>query len=220
MRGLFEGTRGQLEFNLPWMGWNLFLAFLPWAISVVVFRPSRRITVLWVFWAAVCVAFLPNAAYVLTDIIHLPGAVRFEESDRVVLVAIIPMYTALFVLGFGAYVDAVRHMSAFVVARGWQRHRWPLELVVHAASSVGIYVGRIKRFNSWDLWQEPGDVARETWHAFGRPLAAAGMVLTFVILTIGYAIARPIFDYLIAKAFGGVATPDGMLSGADVKNES
>src|SRR5688572_14814497 len=100
MRGLFEGARGQVEFNLPWMGWNLFLAFLPWAISLVVFRPKRHVTLLWLFWAAVCVVFLPNAAYVLTDVIHLPSAVRFEQSDRVVLAVIIPMYVALFVLGF------------------------------------------------------------------------------------------------------------------------
>jgi uncharacterized membrane protein len=220
VRGLLEGARGQVEFNLPWMGWNLFLAFLPWAMSVFVFRPTRRVTLLWLYAAAVCVVFLPNAPYVLTDVIHLPSAVRFEQSRTVILAVILPMYGALFLLGFAAYVDALRRVSRFVVERHWLPHRWPIELAVHAVSAVAIYAGRIKRFNSWDLYARPGVVVRETLDALSRPRPLAGVLLTFVLLTALYGVVRPVFDYLMASAFGGVATPWGMLRGADVKNES
>ena len=220
MRGLLEGARGQVEFNLPWMTWNLFLAFLPWAIAAFTFRPARRVTMLWTFWACTCIAFLPNAAYVLTDIIHLPSAMRAEQSDPIVFAVILPMYAVLFVLGFAAYVDTLRRISAFVVARRWLPWRWPFEVAMHAVTAVAIYAGRIHRFNSWDLLDTPGEVWRVTMDGFTRRAPVAGMLLTFVIVAGGYAVARPAFDYLIARAFGGVATPLGMLSGAEVKNDS
>lgn len=197
MQGL-DGVREVVEANRFWMTWNLFLGFLPWAMALVLFRRGRRRRVGPVWWlgTATCIAFLPNAAYVLTDVIHLPDQVRAEASDAVVLFGVLPMFAALFALGFLAYVDTLRRMTAFVVARRWVRQTWPLVLAVHAASAVGIYIGRIHRFNTWDLVTRPRAVLEQAVDGFTSPLAVAGMVFTFAVLTVGYVITKPVLDYV------------------------
>lgn len=196
MRSVLDGLRDVIEANRFWMTWNLFLAFLPWAMALVLFRRERRRRVgpLWWLGTAVCMAFLPNSAYVLTDVIHLPAQVRAETSDAVVLFGVLPMFAALFALGFLAYVDTLRRLTAFVRSRGWLDRTWALVLGVHVASAVGIYAGRIHRYNSWDLVTRPRAVFDDTFSGFSRPMPILGMAFTFAVLVVGYAITRPILD--------------------------
>lgn len=201
MRALLDGVEAVVRSNAFWVTWNLLLAFAPWVLAVVLFRAERRrVGVLWWAGVAACIALLPNAAYVLTDVIHVPRLVRNEESDAVVLAAILPMFAALFLLGFLAYVDTLRRMCAFAVARRWMRRTWALELVVHAASAVGIYAGRIHRFNSWDLLTRPVDVMQRTAEGLTRPLPIVGTVFTFVVLAVGYAVMRPVIELATRRA--------------------
>jgi uncharacterized membrane protein len=71
LHSLVFTERSVLAGHLPWMGWNLLLAAIPVLLAWVLFRPARRRAALWWLGLAVFVAFLPNAAYVLTDAVHL-----------------------------------------------------------------------------------------------------------------------------------------------------
>ncbi len=62
--------------NARWMGWNLLLALVPLALALLLFRGRRERTALWWLGTAAFVAFLPNAPYVMTDVIHLFTDVR------------------------------------------------------------------------------------------------------------------------------------------------
>ncbi|MGL4883991.1 MAG: DUF1361 domain-containing protein, partial [Waterburya sp.] len=58
-----------------WIVWNLFLAFIPLALSFWLFvRRNIKRSLLWWIGLVVFIAFLPNAPYLLTDIIHLIDA--------------------------------------------------------------------------------------------------------------------------------------------------
>jgi uncharacterized membrane protein len=180
----------------PWMVWNTLLVLLTWSLALVVFDRNARPRRLWWVGAAACVVLLPNTAYVLTDIIHLPTAIRAQRSDLVVLGVILPAFAALFAIGFVAYVDIVRRMAGWLRAMGRDRSVWPVVIATHALTAIGIYAGRVLRFNSWDLVLRPVDVVMKTVGGFGRPTAVAGMLLVFAFLTIGYALAVFAFDAL------------------------
>jgi uncharacterized membrane protein len=180
----------------PWMSWNLLLALIPWALAVVVFNRTARPTRLWWMGAIAFILLLPNAAYVLTDVIHLRRDIRFAANDAVAVLVVLPAFTALLVIGFLAYVDAVRRLVAWAVASGWIRRGWPLALAVHAVCAIAIYAGRIHRFNSWDAILHPNAVADATLDGLARTEATIGMLLTFAVLSVGYAVTTATFRAL------------------------
>ena len=55
------------------LNWNLFLAFVPWAVSsLIMLRPKLRQSK-WMLALLLCtwLLFFPNAPYILTDLFHL-----------------------------------------------------------------------------------------------------------------------------------------------------
>ena len=194
---VLEGLRRAIAVNAHWMTWNTALALAPWVLALVLFPKTGRTGLpRWAWFAglAAWLLLIPNAAYVLTDVVHLPGAVRREPSDAVVLLVVFPLYAAYFALGFTAYADALRRLRRYVVGQGWLRHGWPAELAVHASSAVGIYLGRIHRFNSWDVARQPLPLLESLARGATRPTAVAAIVLTFCVLACAQAITNPFLD--------------------------
>ena len=191
MSGAIVAGIGRLvDVSGRWMAWNVVLALLPWMFSLYLFRPTRRPGAAWACGALACLLLVPIAPYILTDVIHLPPSIRREPSDAAVLLVVFPVYAALFAVGFGTYCDALRRFTRYTTARGWARSPWAVELPIHALSAVAIYVGRIHRFNSWDLARQPTDVLAHALLGLTRPLAGAGIVTMFVCLTLGHAFTR------------------------------
>src|SRR5258707_813088 len=65
------------------MLWNAFLAGCPAALALALFTrpaPERR-GVLWWAGLAAWVLFLPNAPYVLTDVVHMIDDIQRAHSD-------------------------------------------------------------------------------------------------------------------------------------------
>lgn len=187
-----------LHSNSRWMAWNLFLAFVPLGLSIWLFRrgksrghhatsviqrevPSRSPA--WWLGTLVFLAFLPNAPYVLTDIIHLFNDIRRYNSVWVITLFLLPQYLLFIVAGFEAYVVSLINLGYYLHRCGWSRFILGLELVIHSLSAVGIYLGRFLRFNSWDLVTQPDALAGSVLDEVvgKRPLAV--MIITFVIIT-------------------------------------
>ena len=190
--------------NVPWMAWNLVLAGVPLALSLVLFAPARRPSPGWWFGVLTFLLFLPNAPYVLTDVVHLADDVRATENDVVVSVGVIPSYVVFFLIGFGCYAVSVLRVERWLRFRDWSRGRvLAVELGLHLLCTVGVFLGRFFRFNSWDLVGRPGAVA----DVFGTPTAESLIVLvaTFAVLAGGTAALRGI-GVLAARL---VAEPDG-----------
>lgn len=143
----------------------------------------------WLWWLGVVVfiAFLPNAPYVLTDIIHLIRGTRTGDIPVwVIALVFVPIHVTAIVLGFEAYVISLLNIAHYLKQQGAKAWILSMELTMHALSAVGIYLGRFIRFNSWDLVTDPLDVITDTLNILTsrRPLAV--VVVTFLILTVLY----------------------------------
>jgi uncharacterized membrane protein len=172
-----------LRRSVRWMSWNLFLAFVPVVLSVWLFRRSRSRSPVWWLGFAVFVAFLPNAPYVLTDIIHLVREIRGGASIWVVTLLLVPQYVSFMLAGFQAYVLSLINLGHYL-----ERHRkaqWvlPTELSLHALSAIGIYLGRFKRFNSWDFVTQPDAVFTSMFDSVVNKQPLLIIAITFVVLT-------------------------------------
>jgi uncharacterized membrane protein len=175
--------------NAGWMGWNMFLALVPLLLARVLFGHRERRRWVLVTGGAVFVAFLPNAPYVLTDVLHLPRELSVAHGNGWLAAALVGQYLCLFAVGFAAYVLSLVRLERWLADHGVSRRAvLGVDLSLHALCAVGIVLGRVFRFNSWDLVTNPGgllDLARVP-----QPRTFAVLFLLFTILAGGAALAR------------------------------
>ena len=152
--------------------WNLGLAWLPLVFALllyVAFRRRHTVAELLALGAAWLV-FLPNAPYVLTDFIHL-GA-RHRLVDSLILASF--AFTAL-ALGFASLLL----VQIVVTRKAGATAGWAVAIGALFLSSLGVYLGRVHRFNSWDVLTRPRHVAWTMWQGLDNPFAHAD-ILFFV----------------------------------------
>lgn len=173
--------------NAGWMGWNAFLALVPLVLARWLFGRRERPRWLLIAGGAVFVAFLPNAPYVLTDVLHLPR--DLHHVDGWVAAGLLAQYLTLFAIGFAAYVLSLVRLERWLADRGVSRRAVLFtDLALHALCAVGIVLGRVFRFNSWDLVANPGgllDLVRVP-----QPRTVVVLFVLFTLLAGGAAVAR------------------------------
>lgn len=193
-----------LRSNSRWMTWNLFLAFVPLALSVWLFRKRRRRSSLWWLGFLVFFAFLPNAPYVLTDVIHLVEDIRQINSVWMITLVVIPVYLVFTLAGFEAYVLSLINLGYYLNRLG--RSKWVLgvELLTHALCAIGIYLGRFLRFNSWDFITQPDALATSVVEdVLGkRPLVI--ITITFVVVAGLYWILKRVSLGILLQKRGAI----------------
>lgn len=176
-----------------WIIWNLFLAFIPLALSFWLFRrKTNSRSFLWWIGLIVFIAFLPNAPYLLTDIIHLIRATRTVSSIWIIILIFIPLHLFAILSGFEAYVVSLINQGHYLKRQGAGKFVVWAELITHALSAIGVYLGRFRRFNSWDLVTEPDNVIHTAANDLTAKLPLAVIVITFVIITVFYWLIKQI----------------------------
>jgi uncharacterized membrane protein len=170
--------------------WNLILAWVPLGFAVAAYSRARQridalVWVLLVPW----LLFFPNAPYLLTDFIHLGEGPAPLWYDALMLSAF--AWTGL-MLGFASL-----YLVQMILRRTFgSQLAWAGVLGALGLASVGVYIGRFIRFNSWDALLHPlavADVVREQLGAV--PLRAAeGFVALTTFLAVGYLIVYSFAD--------------------------
>lgn len=176
----FESSVQMAADNHRWMLWNSLLALVPALLAISLFRTPGRMGPLRVAGLVLFVLFLPNAPYVLTDVVHVFSAIRAGASDAVIVGVIVPVYTAFMLVGLGSYVYCLNRLTSWLVG-GWRltpRQVVAAELGVHLLCAIGVVLGRIMRLNSWQAVTDPESVAASTW-IFQQPVGRAALVLAF-----------------------------------------
>ena len=171
-------------FTYAGLVWNLVLAWVPLVLaSLLVFSYSRgRSKFELAAVGAAWLLFLPNAPYVLTDFVHLEQEHRLYDSLLIASFAV----TSL-ALGFGSLL-----LVQLVVTRaGGALLGWATAIGSLFIASLGIYLGRVHRINSWDVIHRPGrlwELARmRIDDPLGNPHLIGYVVLFGGFLTLAYA---------------------------------
>ena len=165
--------------------WNLFLAFIPFAVSSFLLLTKRFTpTITFLGLAVLWLLFLPNAPYILTDLFHL--RVRNGVPLWFDLVLILSFAWNGLLFGFVSLADMQREVRR----RFGQFSAWLFVLSSLFLSGFGIYLGRYLRWNSWDIISNPGALALDIMDRFINPLSHPGTWgVTFVFavfLTLSY----------------------------------
>jgi uncharacterized membrane protein len=146
----------RILFNSPVdfsLDWNLFLSWIPLIIAFLADTLSKRfesnvflLTILSLAW----IAFLPNAPYMITDLAHLTVDYQRDLTWH----DIIMLFSYAEVSLFNGLV------SLYWIHRSWRRvfekRTANILLVISLPlAGFGVYLGRVRRMNSWDIIHEP-----------------------------------------------------------------
>ncbi len=136
--------------------------------------------------------FFPNAPYILTDLQHLSQGPSNVPIWYDVILLIWFSWTGM-LLGIVSL-----NLMQEIIKREFNRwFGWAFVLIVAGLSSVGIYIGRFIRLNSWDVFQDPGQTATNLWDWLSDPsLRSVGFIALYTLFFI--------FVYLTIYAFGHV----------------
>ena len=170
---------------------NLFLASIPLLLSAVL-RIASHLRLHWIVQVAIFslwLLFLPNAPYILTDILHLTRASHAPAWYDLAL--LLSCSGTGLLLGYLSLIDVQGVVTrSFGIVWGWI-----LALISLVLSGFAIYLGRFLRWNSWDVLFAPsrvfeiaGGLMRPLDHV--RPLAVT--LIFGVILTLGYISLRTV----------------------------
>ncbi|WP_293133039.1 DUF1361 domain-containing protein [Microcoleus sp. bin38.metabat.b11b12b14.051] len=162
------------------------------AVDIWVLRQRGLRSLRWwggFFWF---IAFLPNAPYVLTDIIHLIEQIKQEHTVWTVTLALIPQYLVFMLLGFGAYVLSVMNLGYYLKQQGWGRFILATEITIHALSALGIYLGRFIRFNTWDILTNPDALVNTVMNELIGKRPVVVMAATFVVIAVLYWVLKQV----------------------------
>ena len=179
---------------------NLLFAWIPYWCALMLSGWERRGALTrgrFVIVGAAWLVWFPNAPYMITDFVHLhdhpPLAWWFEIG-----------LIATFALA-GCFLGAasLRIMHDFVRRRGGDCVGWAFVLAATMLCGFGIYLGRIQRWNSWDVVLRPRPLAAQIFERLADPLAhmqTIGVTLMFGAMTLAI--------YLMFAAAGGRDTND------------
>ncbi|MFM2387997.1 MAG: hypothetical protein RL660_2754 [Bacteroidota bacterium] len=159
--------------------WNLLLAAIPFYISwLIAARQNSSVAMraaMFVAW----LLFLPNAPYIITDLVHLGDIKVLRWYDVFIIFSF-----AINGLLYG--VCSIYMLKTFYSKYFLQFELNILQIIVCAASGYGVYIGRCLRWNSWSVITHPLALLKESArHMYTTPMAfkawaftgAVGMVL-------------------------------------------
>ena len=161
-----------IRYGLSWFVWNVFLAVVPVGLAYTIrllvnkdgtIRPLLKapVFILGLAW----LGFLPNTCYLLTEWRHflnvvqytdLPSRWHYDPSAAIMLMEFTLFYFIFSAIGVLAFALAIRPIAQIAKSRGANLWVWgaPFFLLM----SVGVYLGLVLRFNSWDLIKRPNEV--------------------------------------------------------------
>ena len=146
----------RILFNAPVdfsMDWNLFLSWIPLIAAFFINNITRRfgrlpflVILVSLFW----LAFFPNAPYMITDLAHL--SVDYQRDltwhDTIMLFcyAEVSLFNGL--------------VSLYWIHQTWRRVfnrkvSTTFLLLSLPLAGFGVYLGRVRRMNSWDILHDP-----------------------------------------------------------------
>jgi uncharacterized membrane protein len=176
------------------IAWNLLLAWIPFALALIVYERARAgvsnlslvaVTMLWLL-------FLPNAPYIVTDLKHVGRGGG------------VPVLYDVLLLSAAAWTGLLLGLTSLFLMHAVARrlvgamNAWALVVGVLALSSFGIYLGRVQRWNSWDVFVRPGSLLGELASGLLHPLSHPRPIAVTVLFT-SFLLASYLVFYSFAR---------------------
>jgi uncharacterized membrane protein len=162
--------------------WNLLLAWAPvlWVwLLVNQLRHKSWKQPLPIFLTVLWLGFLPNSFYLMSDLIHL-----HSTGDIGLLFDVVLFLSCIWNGLVAGVLSLIWVHQAIIKTKGTNLAAWLMAAAL-LVTSFAIYLGRILRWNTWDLLINPAGVLFDVSERVINPLAHPQFVvttLTFFVL--------------------------------------
>ncbi len=184
-------------YGYSFLVFNLILAWIPFIAAVLAYLTRHnRITFFLIMpiCTLVWLAFFPNAQYLLTDFQHLATTDGTAPVWLDVILLIWFAWTGVF-LG----VASLYMMQEIVTDLFKPWVGWVFAISMTILSSVGVYLGRFLRWNSWDLLQDPVLIAKDMYGIVRHPISNLPTYVFTILFTLLF-----LFIYLSIHVFADI----------------
>jgi uncharacterized membrane protein len=143
--------------------WNTFLAIVPFLFSQKLSK-QNKLSVKAILLIAGWILFFPNAPYLITDIIHFNNSgTHIKWLDVVLIIS----------ASWNGLILAI--VSLMNIEKFLSRHLKPVltkafVFLSFGLCGYGIYLGRILRFNSWDIFVDANHLFSTSFNHFLHPV--------------------------------------------------
>lgn len=137
------------SFSYLFLIWNVSLAIIPFAITMYLNTKPNLSKLKIGFWFIVWLAFLPNAPYIVTDLIHI----RTGNDSLLWLDVLVILSFAL--SGLFLFYLSIQDMLKLISLRFNKIPITTLTLIILFLCGFGVYLGRFLRYNSWEIISDP-----------------------------------------------------------------
>lgn len=172
--------RGEQTFLF--LNWNLFLAWVPYLLALTLpyfyKKYNSKILVAGVlfFW----LLFFPNAPYILTDFLHLKKRIGIPLWYDMMLFFSFA-WTGL-ILGYLSLLEVQLFLRNFLS----KTTAYITSTIVLLLCGFGIYLGRIQRWNSWDIITNPFLLFADIFNILTNPQTLGLAIVISAFLLLGY----------------------------------
>ncbi len=137
------------SFFFSFLIWNLFLAVIPFAITTYLLSTPKLNKFSLLLWFGVWLLFLPNAPYIITDLLHLKkGSYHLLWLDILVV-------TSFALNGLLLFYLSLLDMKEIIANYINMKYLNIIYVFIPFLSGFGVYLGRFLRYNSWEIIQNP-----------------------------------------------------------------
>lgn len=187
--------------------WNMFLAWMPAGLALLldwiyVYIQGNRVlrVILFIVAGMLWLLFYPNSAYLITDQLHPFAKFQMEHGARfwheIEFWYHVLLFFSAAVIGLLLGVYSLFSVQELVRKSFGRARSWIFAVVTLALTSLGIYLGRFIRWNSWDAIRNPKQIVHQVLSMFTdteelrRMIPFTGMIMMILL-----------FSYLIIYGF-------------------
>lgn len=193
-KSILDGTILEVKINdyyLVMIIWNIFLLAVPFILLLTLrkywennglIKKEQKIVA--IFISFLWFLFLPNAAYIITDVRHLINYCPLDSFCKVCPEGawMIIFFFVYSIIGWVAMVYSINQAKNLLELLNFKKISFLFPWFIIPYVSLGVLVGLINRWNSWDLFLSPMLVVKSAIRYFFDPI----YLIDFLVFTLGF----------------------------------
>lgn len=175
------------EVYLLFLIWNLFLAYIPYFLSSEI---KNIVPGTFTFYSVLLIwlLFLPNSFYLITDFVHLHHVTKFQFVFDAILLS------CFTVAGFYSGILSLFTIQFLLQMKYTVKKSWLLIGTIVYLSAFGIYLGRILRFNSWDILRHPFSLFSNSYKSIQNSETLLFTIVLGTFILLSYRLAHSLLN--------------------------